>query len=130
MGRKTYQSLPELRRPLGDRVNIVVTRDLSFRAEGVLLARSIEEAIKIARTEDLGDIWIIGGSEIYKLALPFTDRIYVTEVDLEVDGDTFFPPFPEFTEIIPNENPADDGVHEENGIRFVYRTYARPSSNA
>ena len=76
MGRKTWESLPK--RPLPGRRNIILTRNRDFRVDGAEIAQSIEDAIHMTRGES---IFIIGGAEIYKLFLPFTDYLYLTEVD-------------------------------------------------
>jgi len=94
MGRKTWQSFP--RRPLPGRLNIVVTRDRDFRAEGAEVVGSLEDAITLATTRarcvvGADEICIVGGGEIYREALPLADRLHVTHVLAEVDGDTRFP---------------------------------------
>lgn len=89
MGRKTWESLPK--RPLPGRTNIVVTRDLNYRAEGAVVAHSLDEAIDIAARENPDEIAIIGGAELYALALPKALRIYLTSVHGTFEGDTHFP---------------------------------------
>jgi len=89
MGRKTWESLPK--RPLPGRVNIVVTGTPGFRAEGALVAASPMAAIELARLSSPEEIGVIGGGAIYRALLPVADRIYLSEVDLEVEGDTVFP---------------------------------------
>jgi dihydrofolate reductase len=90
MGRKTFDSiLSRLGKPLPERKNIVITRQEDYKAEGVTIAHSIGEALKLFRNET--EVFVIGGSEIYKEALPFTDRIYLTQVETEIDGDARFP---------------------------------------
>lgn len=89
MGRNSFHSIG---RPLPKRVNIVVTRDPFFTAEGVLVAHSVEEALGIAYDGGETEVFIIGGGEIYRQTADLWDRIYLTEVALEVDGDVFFPP--------------------------------------
>jgi len=88
MGRKTYESLDK---PLPNRVNIVVTRDKTYTATGCLVTHSLEEAIELCG--DSMSSFIIGGGEIYKEALDkqLVDIIYMTEVDVELEGDTHFP---------------------------------------
>jgi len=86
MGRKTYESIG---RPLPGRTNIVVTRNPDWHADGVTVVASLDEAI--AAAGDTDEVMIIGGAEIYGAALQAADRLYVTEVDLAVDGDAFFP---------------------------------------
>ncbi|MGV0925519.1 dihydrofolate reductase [Empedobacter tilapiae] len=87
MGRKTFESLG---RPLPNRTNIVVTRDQNWNAEGIEIASSLSKAIVAAKKID-DDIYIIGGGNIYKQAMEFTDVLYITEVHHEFDGDTYFP---------------------------------------
>jgi dihydrofolate reductase len=90
MGRKTYISIG---RPLPGRSNIVITRDTNFTAHGVKVAHDLEAAIKLAQGENPAEIMIIGGAEIYGLALPRADRIYLTEVHADIEGDARFPEF-------------------------------------
>jgi dihydrofolate reductase len=87
MGRKTWESLP--RRPLPGRRNIVITRSREFAAEGAEVAATPEEALRLCG--DVPEVAVIGGGEIYRLFWPLVDRLYLTEVDLEVAGDTHFP---------------------------------------
>lgn len=123
MGRKTWESLPENRRPLPNRTNIVVTRDPNYKAEGAFVATTIEAARTHAEQSPGADqIWVIGGGEIYKLALPITDELWLTEVDDDVPGDAYFPDYTEFSEETSREE------HEENGIRFTFRNMRRPSA--
>jgi dihydrofolate reductase len=86
MGRKTFDSIG---RPLPKRTNIVITRDKSFKAENVLVAYSLDEAI--AMVEGEVEIMIIGGGEIYAQALPLVNKVYLTHVKVEMKGDTQFP---------------------------------------
>ena len=94
MGRKTWESFP--RRPLPGRLNIVVTRDPIFRAEGAEVAHSLDEALTLARIRSrcaagADEICVIGGGEIYRQALPLADRLHVTHVLASFEGDTVFP---------------------------------------
>lgn len=93
MGRKTWESLP--RRPLPGRLNIVITRDPLYRAEGASVVASVDEALARARETQSEEICVIGGSDIFRLMLPVADRLYLTQVDLEPEGDVFFPPLDE-----------------------------------
>jgi len=92
MGRKTWQSLG---RPLPGRPNIVITRDPAYQAEGAHVVGGLDRALVLAGelAGELGtdEIMVIGGAEIYRLALPKADRLYLTEVSLSPDGDAFFP---------------------------------------
>lgn len=86
MGRKTWD---EVGKPLPDRRNIVVSRNADLRLPGAEVATSLEEAIALARTSD-EEPRVIGGAEIYRLALPLATRVLLTEIQLEPEGDTFF----------------------------------------
>ena len=89
MGRKTWESFPK--RPLPGRTNIVVTRDASFKAEGGVVVTSLAAALDVAAGEAPEEIMVIGGAEIYRAAMPFVRRIYLTSVHGEIEGDTYFP---------------------------------------
>ena len=88
MGRHTYESIGK---PLPHRANIVITRDQSFKAEGCFVFSSLPDAIQCATSFATQEIFIIGGGQIYQLALPYIHRIYLTLVHHSFDGDTFFP---------------------------------------
>lgn len=93
MGRKTYESiLDQLGKPLPGRTSIVISRT-GYTHEGCISASSLEEAIEKARAETDEEIMVIGGAQIYKLALPLADRIYLTRVHQAPEGDAFFPEF-------------------------------------
>ena len=91
MGRKTWDSLPPKFRPLPGRLNIVVTRQPHWQAEGAVRAGSLAEAL--AACADNADAWVIGGAEIYAQALPLARSAVVTEIDADFDGDAFAPEF-------------------------------------
>ena len=92
MGRKTFESIG---RPLPGRENIVITRNPDWNAEGVHAVPSLEEALQladsVAERENVAEIMVIGGAQIYRQAMPVAARLYVTEVGAEVPGDAFFP---------------------------------------
>lgn len=92
MGRKTYESIG---RPLPGRLNVVLTRDANWQAEGVQVAQTIDtafsRAITEAKSKEKDEIMVIGGDQIYALCLPLVDRLYVTQVHAEVEGDAYFP---------------------------------------
>lgn len=106
MGRKTWESLPERFRPLPGRTNIVVTRDRDYIAQGALLAHSLPEGLSLAKEAESSDeLFVIGGGELYRAALPFADRLYLTLVDIETEADTFFPAYEdEFATTISEES--------------------------
>lgn len=89
MGRKTWESLPARFRPLPGRVNIVITRQSHWQAEGALRAGSIEEATRLCG--DAAHAWIMGGAEIYRQAEPLASTAVVTEIDQDFEGDAFAP---------------------------------------
>ncbi|MBY0432615.1 MAG: dihydrofolate reductase [Cyclobacteriaceae bacterium] len=91
MGRKNYDSIPEKFRPLPNRTNMVVTRNRNFQAPGCLIFHSVEEALNKARSSNEEEAFVIGGAEIYALSLPLATRLYLTEIDAELQGDTHFP---------------------------------------
>jgi dihydrofolate reductase len=110
MGRRTWDSLPERFRPLPGRRNIVVTRDPEWRADGAEPAGSLDDAL--ARAADDARVFVIGGAQIYRQALPLADELLLTEIDLEVEGDTFFPAIDpgRFEETSREPHVADDGT--------------------
>lgn len=114
MGRRTYESIG---RPLPDRTNIVLTRDPAFQAEGVKVASTPEEALALAG--DAPEVIVFGGAEVFARFLPLTDRIYLTEVDTEAAGDTFFPALDprQWRETERVEHPAD--AKHAHAFRFV-----------
>ncbi|WP_321397896.1 type 3 dihydrofolate reductase [Emcibacter sp.] len=92
MGRKTFDSIG---RPLPDRTNIVITRDTSFAPDGVIPAFELEMALDVAKNlaqaKGVDEVMVIGGAQIYDLVLPQADRLYMTHVKGEVEGDAWFP---------------------------------------
>ena len=107
MGRKTYESIG---RPLPDRTNIIVTRDSGFMIHdsNVKITHSIEEALELAKTVEEKEIFVIGGAQIYQLAMPYADKLYLTIVNEKVkDADAFFPDYHEFKKVL-FERPSRD----------------------
>jgi dihydrofolate reductase len=94
MGRKQYESMAK---PLPKRTNIVLSRDRRFAANGCIVVQTLDQAIERARdvAGDDGEAMVIGGAQIYALALPIADRLYCTSIDAEIDGDVVFPEFDE-----------------------------------
>lgn len=112
MGRKTWESIPEKFRPLPDRTNIVVTRQHGYALPGATVAHSLIEALGVAQGAHGGEeIFIIGGGQIYTEALPFTHRLYLTLIDDEKEGDTYFPEYETtFTKKISEESGESGGL--------------------
>lgn len=93
MGRKNWESIPEKFRPLPNRTNLVVTRQADFHAPGATVVHSLAEALDLARAAGQTETFVIGGAEIYRLALPFANRLYLTEIKTQLAGDTYFPEY-------------------------------------
>jgi dihydrofolate reductase len=124
MGRKQYETVG---RPLPGRTNIVVTRQIGFSPEGVLVANSLAEGLELAQTvaAETGatEVMVIGGGEIYAQAMPLADRLYISHVDLAPEGDTVFPPIdPALWEVAeePEVPPSD-----KDDASFRVKVYAR-----
>ncbi|NRF29242.1 type 3 dihydrofolate reductase [Vibrio coralliilyticus] len=113
MGRKTYESIG---RPLPGRQNIVISRDANLTIEGVTTVTSIEQALEAAGEVD--EVMIIGGGAIYKACLPQADKLYVTYIDAQIEGDTQFPHWGDMFEETYSENYLTD---EKNAydMKFV-----------
>jgi len=112
MGRRTFESIG---RALPERTNIVISRNSDLKISGCLVVDSLKSALSKARKIEAEEIFLIGGAQIYKEALPLADRLYVTEVDLEPQADTFFLQYKDqFTKEISRT------VGEENDIKFSY----------
>jgi len=119
MGRKTWESLPK--KPLPGRLNIVVTRDPHYAAEGAAVVHSFEEGVTLAKSESANQIAVIGGEEIYRAALPLADVIYLTEVLAEFPGDALFPAIDPaaWRETAREEHVSD------TGLRYRFLTLER-----
>jgi dihydrofolate reductase len=115
MGRRTYESLPDRFRPLPDRRNLVLSRDPSFRAEGAEIFGDLASALAACG----GDCFVIGGGATYAEALSVADRVYATEIDAEVEGDTFFPELAGWRQVEASPPETD------NGHAFSFVTYER-----
>jgi dihydrofolate reductase len=116
MGRRTWESIPEKFRPLSNRTSIIVTRDTAYSAPGATVVTSIDDAIDSAKASPgAEEIFIIGGAEIYKATLLIADRLYVTEVETEVEADAFFP---EYKSIFTKKISTEHGEHE--GLKYTY----------
>lgn len=106
MGRKTFESIG---RPLPNRINIIVSRDGNYQVpQDCLKVGSIEEAIKEASQREKSEIFIIGGAQIYSLALPYADKLYLTLVNKEFpEADAFFPDYKEFNKVVSERKSSD-----------------------
>lgn len=120
MGRKTYESLGK---PLPKRHNVIVTRNKDFKAPGCEVFTDIQEALRHCESlkDTYGDeIMIVGGAEIYKQTLPYTDRLYLTLIEKDIPGDAFYPEWPSTYKLIEKTESA------EGDIRFSFCTFEKP----
>lgn len=119
MGRKTFESLGK---PLPNRLNVIITRDPNYKAEGAVVFQTIDQALEFAKSKipEYGEeIFIGGGGEIYKQTLPIADRVYLTIIHKDFEGDAFYPQLPEgeFKEVERSERTEP--------IPFTFLTYDR-----
>lgn len=120
LGRKNYESIG---RPLPNRRNIVISRKPGLAIAGCDVAGSFEEALALARSEETDEVFVIGGGEIYRQALPMADYIYLTRVHAEIEGDVVFPELApeEWREVHREGHPADD----RHAYPFTFLVYER-----
>jgi dihydrofolate reductase len=118
MGRKTWDSLPAKFRPLPGRLNIVVTRDSGWRAEGATAAHSLDAARALCPPDS--DAWVIGGAQIYAQALPLASTVVVTEIARDFEGDAFAP-----TLGAEWKETARDSLVAASGLPLAFVTYRR-----
>lgn len=133
MGRKTYFGVPESKRPLPERFNVVLTSEpekYEFPSE-VIVAKSMDEALaKINEPElerQIENVWIVGGYSVYKEAMesPQCHRVYFTKIMATFDCDAFFPKLPENFKLVPNDENIPSEIQEENGIKYQYQIYEK-----
>lgn len=119
MGRKTFESLGK---PLPNRTNILITRDKNYKAEGCVVVNSVKEALEAALKVDENP-FILGGAEIYKQAMPFTDKLDITFVHHQFKADVFFP---EIDKTIWKETSREDfKADEKNKYDYSFVTFER-----
>ena len=116
MGRKTYESLGRL---LPGRTTVIVTRNKDYKIEGALIAHSLESAVDICKDDD--EVFLIGGAELYQHGLELADKLYITEVDLNVEGDAFFPQL----DLDLWLETSREALTSAQGLPFSYITYTR-----
>ena len=122
MGRRTWESLPDRFRPLPGRTNVVLTTDPGWSAEGARRAGSAAEAL-----DGSDPVWVIGGGAVYSAFLPHADRLVVTDVDIEVPGDTWAPEIgPEWRRV--TRTPEEGWSVSSSGLRYAVSEYERGSS--
>lgn len=123
MGRKNYESIPAKFRPLPNRENLLITRQIDYQADGCHIFLNIEEAIEHARKSGEQMLFIIGGGQIYSLGMNWCDEIYLTEIDAHIDnGEVFFPEMgDEWTEESRTRHEKD----EKHAYSFDFVKYKR-----
>ena len=121
MGRKTFESIG---RPLPERQNIVLSRNSDFSLDGADVVNSLDQAKAVAG--DAPELVVIGGSTIYQLALPEADRIYLTHVEGEFEGDAWFPEFESELWSVKDETSTE--IDDKNAYRCRFMTYQKKSS--
>jgi dihydrofolate reductase len=115
MGRKTFESIGK---PLPNRLNVVLTKDKSFHFPGVITVSSLPAAFRIVKANNDTNPFIIGGKQIYELADKYIHNFYVTIIDKDYEGDTYFS--------LPNHyKNCGSEVQEENGVKLIFKTYER-----
>ena len=122
MGRKSYLSIGK---PLPRRTNLVLTRNAFFTAAGIQVIHSIEGGIELAKAAGEDELFIIGGGEIYRQSMELVDRMYITEVDIETEGDTFFPEIDESQWKLSSEEYHE--ADERNKWNYCFKIYDRNS---
>ena len=116
MGRKTFESIGRL---LPNRPNIIITSDTAYSVTDALVTHSLSEAIEKATELDQDEIFVIGGGKVFEEAIGSADRLYLTIVHTEVEGDAFFPEYSDFRKVVYQEDK------EAGGYRFTYLTLER-----
>ena len=116
MGRKTFESIGK---PLKDRRNIVISRDKTLKIEGVEVVNSLDDAV--CRTKDENEIFIIGGEQIYKMAMPISTNMHITKVHNNIKGDAFFPAFDENEWNILTQKDSETN----EGLKFSFIEYEK-----
>lgn len=120
MGRSTFESIG---RPLPGRLNIVLSRDASRQIEGVAMVTSVEDALHLANTAAHQELMVIGGGQVYALALPMASKLYVTRIDVQVDGDAVFPEWNEKEwELTMCDSHQSD---EHNEYNYIFEVWQR-----
>lgn len=110
MGRKTFESLGK---PLPGRKNIVITRQNNWTAEGTIAVKSLDDALFLVKNMDVKEVMVIGGGEIYQMAFEKAKRIYITRVDAEPEGDTYFPAIdPKVWKLVSQKDHEADEKHQ------------------
>jgi dihydrofolate reductase len=123
MGRRTWESLPNNYKPLPNRVNVVISRNLNYPFPAdVLHSKNIEEALNILKQKNYGNIFVIGGAAIYEAAIKMNvfDTLYVTEIEGKYNCDVFFPEYQNIFKLVESSHPIWEGEYQ-----FSFKTFKR-----
>ena len=112
MGRKNYDSLPPSFKPLPNRTNVILTRQARYEAEDCVVFNDLSQALDFAKSEGEEEVFVIGGGQVYQEAISKSDRIYLTEIHTEIEGDTFFPSLDDSWKEISREHHDVDDRHQ------------------
>ena len=116
MGRKTYESLGRL---LPDRTTVIVTRNNDYQVDGALIAHSLEAAIALCQNDE--EVFVIGGAELYQVGIKLANKLYITELELDVPGDAYFPAY----DVAEWQESSREAHTSAQGLLFSYITYIR-----
>ncbi len=119
MGRKTYESLGRL---LPGRTTVIVTRNRDYKLDGALIAHSLDAAVALCHHDD--EVFVIGGAELYQAGIKLANKLYITELDLEVAGDTYFPAY----DLAEWQETSREANTSAQGLLFSYITYIRKTN--
>lgn len=121
VGRETLGTFPS-GKPLANRINIVLSRDLNFNIEDGIAAHSIEELLELIKDYSIEDVFVVGGSSIYQQLLPYVNTAYVTKFSNEHTADRYFPNLDNMLEWV---HESSSELFEENGIKYSFNVYKR-----
>lgn len=122
MGRKCWESIPEKFRPLPNRVNIVITRNENYEANGAAALSDLDGLLtKLKDNGESDEVFVIGGAEIYKLAFKYAEKVFITRILADIDGDILL----EGLNMDEWETVTSDNILEENGYKFKFETLLR-----
>ena len=116
MGRKTYESLGRL---LPDRTTVIVTRNNDYQVDGALIAHSLDAAIALCQNDE--EVFVIGGAELYQVGIKLANKLYITEIELDVPGDAYFPAY----DVAEWQESSREAHTSAQGLLFSYITYIR-----
>ena len=124
MGRKTFESMEK---DLPGRINIIVTANTDWKRDNVVTAKSIDDAIEKAKETDCKEVFIIGGGEIFKQTLEMANRLYITRVHTNIDGDVFYPEIDKSKWVLISEYPQK--ADEKHKFDYTFQVWEKSNTN-